>query len=272
MTPENSFQDPALEQALSEIRGEAVDPAVVEAAANRVWARLTEAAGQLSAEPIRGCAGFQALLADYRAGRLPQGRAMLVEDHLHACVACRHVYEGKVVTMPAARPASRPARRSSYAVRWAAAAVVAIAAGAVAWTLVERSAAPGGRARVEAVSGVLYQVAADGTLHPLMAGQNLPEGVEIRTAKDSDALLRLADGSSVELRERSSLFTTASANDLTVRLGRGSVMVEAAKRRKGHLFVDTGDCRVAVTGNSSSASVPAYGRASGRAPPLHEDV
>ncbi len=259
MTPENSFQDPALEQALSEIRGEAVDPAVVEAAANRVWARLTEAAGQLSAEPIRGCAGFQALLADYRAGRLPQGRAMLVEDHLHACVACRHVYEGKVVTMPAARPASRPARRSSYAVRWAAAAVVAIAAGAVAWTLVERSAAPGGRARVEAVSGVLYQVAADGTLHPLMAGQNLPEGVEIRTAKDSDALLRLADGSSVELRERSSLFTTASANDLTVRLGRGSVMVEAAKRRKGHLFVDTGDCRVAVTGTIFGVSAGVKG-------------
>jgi hypothetical protein len=105
MTPENRFQDPALEQALSEIRDEAVDPAVVEAAGNRVWARLAEAAGQLSAEPIRGCAGFQALLADYRAGRLPQGRAMLVEDHLHSCVACRHIYEGKVVTMPAARPA-----------------------------------------------------------------------------------------------------------------------------------------------------------------------
>ena len=33
MTPENSFQDPALEQALSEIRDEAIDPAVVEAAA-----------------------------------------------------------------------------------------------------------------------------------------------------------------------------------------------------------------------------------------------
>jgi hypothetical protein len=258
MIPENSFQDPALEQALSEIRDEVVDPAVVEAAGNRVWARLTETAGQLSGEPIRGCAGFQALLADYRAGRLPQARAMLVEDHLHACVACRHIYEGRVVTMPAARPAARPAGRS-YAVRWAAAAVVLIAAGAVVWTLMERSGAPGGRARVEAVSGVLYQVAADGTLHPLAPGQNLPEGVEIRTAKDSDALLRLADGSSVELRERSSLFTTASANDLTIRLGRGSVMVEAAKRRKGHLFVDTGDCRVAVTGTIFGVSAGVKG-------------
>ena len=258
MTPENSFQDPALEQALSEIRDEAVDPAVVEAAADRVWARLTEAAGQLSGEPIRGCAGFQALLADYRAGRLAPGRAMLVEDHLHSCVACRHIYEGKVVTMPAPRPARR-AGRSFYAVRWAAAAVVILAAAGAVWTVIEHSGASGGRARVEAVSGVLYQVAADGTLHPLAAGQNLPEGVEIRTAKDSDALLRLADGSSVELRERSSLFTTASANDLTIRLGRGSVMVEAAKRRKGHLFVDTGDCRVAVTGTIFGVSAGVKG-------------
>ncbi|MGB9457813.1 MAG: FecR domain-containing protein [Bryobacteraceae bacterium] len=258
MTPENGFQDPALEQALLEIRNEAVDPAVVEAAGNRVWARLAEAAGQLSGEPIRGCAGFQALLADYRAGRLPQARAMLVEDHLHACVACRHIYEGKVVTMPAARPA-RPALWGSYAIRWAAAAVVVIAAGAVVWNVLERSGAPGGQARVMSVSGALYQVAADGVLHPVAAGQNLPEGVEIRTAKDSDALLRLGDGSSAELRERSSLITTASANNLTIRLGRGSVMVEAAKRRKGHLFVDTGDCRVAVTGTIFGVSAGVKG-------------
>jgi hypothetical protein len=248
MTPDNSFQDPALEKALSEIRDEAPDPAVVEAAANRVWTRLVEAAGQPVAVPIRGCAGFQALFADYRAGRLPQARAMLVEDHLHACVACRHVYEGKVVTMPAPRPAARIPGRSYYGMRWAAAAAAVIVAGAIVWTLVEHWRAPAGGASVAEVTGTLYQVAADGTLRPLLAGQALPGGVEIRTAKDSDAVVRLADGSQVELRERSSLTTTASANDLTVRLGRGSVMVEAAKRSKGHLFVDTGDCRVAVTG------------------------
>jgi hypothetical protein len=49
------------------------------------------------------------------------------------------------------------------------------------------------------------------------------------------------------------------ANDLTIRLGRGSVMVEAAKRRKGHLFVDTGDCRVAVTGTLFGVSAGVKG-------------
>ena len=259
MMPENSFQDPSLERALLEIREEPVDPAVVEAAAARVWARLAEAAAQQGAEPIRGCADFQALLADYRLGHLPQERAMLVEDHLHACVACRHIYEGKVVTMPAARPVSSAGGRGSYAARWAAAAVVVMAAGAGVWTVVERSGALAGRARVESVNGALFQVAADGGLRTLAAGEDLPEGAEIRTAKDSGALLRLRDGSSVELRERSSLVTTASANSLTVRLGRGSVMVEAAKRTKGHLFVDTGDCRVAVTGTIFGVSAGVKG-------------
>ncbi|MGO9231075.1 MAG: FecR domain-containing protein [Bryobacteraceae bacterium] len=258
MNPENSFENPALERALLEIRDEEADPEVVEAAANRVWARLAEAANQWTGEPIRGCAGFQTLFADYRAGRLPQARAMLVEDHLHACVACRHIYEGKVATMPPARPAARRAGRISYPVRWAAAAAVVIAAGTGVWTLLERPGAAG-PVRVEAVTGALYQVAADGTLHSLALGQTLPEGVEIRTAKDSDAVLRLADGSSVELRERSSLSTAASANDLTIRLGRGSVMVEAAKRHKGHLFVDTGDCRVAVTGTIFGVSAGVKG-------------
>jgi hypothetical protein len=259
MNPENSFENLALEQALSEIRDEVVDAAVVEAAANRVWARLKETAAEPTAEPIRGCAGFQALLADYRAGRLPQGRAMLVEDHLHACVACRHLYDGKVVTMTPARFAARPAGRHSYSVRWVAAAVVLIAAGIGTWTVVERSGAYGGRVRVETITGALYRVAGDGTLRAVATGQSVAASVEIRTAKDSDAVMRLADGSSVELRERSSFSASASADDLTIRLGRGSVMVEAAKRRKGHLYVDTGDCRVAVTGTIFGVSAGVKG-------------
>ncbi len=38
MTPDNQFTIPDLEQAVSEIRNDSVDPAVVEAAAGRVWA------------------------------------------------------------------------------------------------------------------------------------------------------------------------------------------------------------------------------------------
>jgi hypothetical protein len=238
MTPEFNPMPPELEQAVAEIRDEAPDSAVVEAAAARVWARLSP-----SAAAIRSCADFQALIPEYRAGRLTEARAMLLQDHLHQCVACRHVYEGRVVAMPA--PPS--ARRPNYAARWALAASVLIVAGTTIWWAVNQYGERTGRAIVQSVDGTLYAVTADG-IHPLLKGQDLPSDVELRTAKDSDAVLQLADGSQVEMRERSSLIAGASALDLTIRLGRGSVMVQAKHRTKGHLYVDTGDCRVAVTG------------------------
>ena len=68
--------DPALERAVSEIRDDAPDTAVIEAAAARVWARLlSETAGEPGANHhIRGCEDFQALIPEYRAGQLSEAR------------------------------------------------------------------------------------------------------------------------------------------------------------------------------------------------------
>jgi len=250
MTPaEFNPIDPALERAVSEIRDEAIDPAVIEAAAARVWTRLVQAAEPKPAEHIRGCADFQSLMPELRAGRLPAARATLLRDHLHECVACRKVYEGKVVALPVAQPA----RRASYTVRWAAAAAIVAATGLSIWIAVDQFGTHTGRAIVQTVNGTLYEVTASG-IRPLTVGQDLPDGVELRTAKDSDAMLQLRDGSVVELRERSDVSTSQTASDLTIRLVRGSVIVQAAKRRTGHLYVATADCRVAVTGTVFSVS------------------
>src|ERR1035441_4818004 len=96
--PPSQEMDPALEQAMIEIRDDAVDAAVVEAAAARVWASL---AAQCHA-PLHSCADFQALIPEFKAGHLPAARALLVKDHLHECVACRRVYEGRVADVFAA--------------------------------------------------------------------------------------------------------------------------------------------------------------------------
>jgi hypothetical protein len=233
-----------LEQAVAEIRDQAPDSAVMEATAARVWARLSQAAAAHDTHAaIRNCADFQALLPELRAGRLSEARTVLVRDHLHQCVACRHIYEGKVVAMPA----QPMVRRTNYTVQWALAATVLIVAGSTVWWAVNRNGEGTGHAIVQSVDGTLYKVTADG-IHPLLKGQDLPSDVELRTAKDSDAVLQLADGSQVEMRERSSLSTTGGALDLTIQLGRGSVIVRAKHRTQGHLYVDTGDCRIAVTG------------------------
>src|ERR1039457_1105189 len=177
MTPEFNPIDPALELAVMEIRDENIDPAAIEAAAGRVWAKIAPAGH------IRDCADFQSLIPDYRAGRLAEGRALLLKDHLNQCVACRHVFEGKVVPMIVPRVAPRPALRSMPSMRWAAAAVV-LAAGVSVWLLVNQSGGHSGRAIVQTVNGTLFVVSANG-IQPLINGQDLPGGVELRTDRKS---------------------------------------------------------------------------------------
>jgi len=254
--------DAVLETAVLEIREEFVDPAVVEAVAARVWARIAEAAecagpaaGPELAPHIRSCADFQALIPEYRAGRLTDARALLLKDHLHECVACRKVYEGKVTPIRAG--AAAPLRRF-HAARWAAAAVVVAAAGVSVWIAVDQFGTRSGRAYVQTVNGALFEISGAG-IRPLAAGQDLPGGVEIRTAKDSGATVQLWDGSTVEVRERSALSSSQSGKDVTVHLDRGSIIVQAAKRRSGHLYVATADCRVAVTGTVFSVNAGVKG-------------
>jgi hypothetical protein len=173
-------------------------------------------------------------------------------------VACRHVFEGNVVAFPAPGPGGTPARRTVHTVRWAVAAVVVAAAGLSIWVAVDQFGGRTGRAIVQTVNGTLYEITPAG-IRQLAAGQDLPDNVEIRTAKDSDAMLELRDGSVVELRERSGYSASQAGKDLTIHLDRGSIIVEAAHRRSGHLFVATADCRVAVTGTVFSVSAGVNG-------------
>jgi ferric-dicitrate binding protein FerR (iron transport regulator) len=253
MNQEMQFSDAELEQAMAGIRNEQVDDAVVEAAASRVWVKLAAARDGAF---IGNCSEFQSLIPDFKAGRLDESKVLLLRDHLHECVACRRVYEGR----PAASFApvtAMPQRAPRTAFRWAVAAAVVASAGATIWLTMDHTGTSG-RAVVQAVNGTLFEVTAQG-ITPLLAGQDLPDGVEVRSAKDSGAVLKLRDGSVVEMRERSGFSTEQSAGDLTIRLLRGSVIVQAAKRNAGHLYVSTADCRVAVTGTIFGVSAGAKG-------------
>src|ERR1700690_168820 len=80
---------------LSEIQNEQVDDQVVAQAGDRVWKSIAGAAStiDLSAHTLRSCEDFQALIPGYLGKQLASPRALLFEDHVHACVACRHSLE-----------------------------------------------------------------------------------------------------------------------------------------------------------------------------------
>jgi len=245
MTPQDPNLDPLLEQAIAEIRGEDIDPAIIEAAAGRVQARLAEH------HTLHTCADFQALMPDYRAGNLSPARALLLKDHTHECVACYKALKAKPLA-PSPQPlAPRAAWSTIPAFRWALAATLVAAAGLAFWTL--RPAYSGPEAVVESADGLIYRVSDTGTV-PIVRGAAVAAGVDIRTARDSHAILRLRDGSHVEMHERSGFSVSERGNDTTIGLDRGAIIVQAAKRHKGHLYVATRDCRVAVTGTVFSVN------------------
>src|SRR6188474_3500802 len=87
-------EDQILDKVTAEIRNEKVDPRAVSAASDRVWARVSAAAGatefQLpTVDRIEGCADFQSLIPAYLAGKLSEARSLLLVDHTHECIPCR---------------------------------------------------------------------------------------------------------------------------------------------------------------------------------------
>lgn len=252
MNQEEKRSDKILDEAIEGIRNETTDPEVVESAAKRVWARISEEVEPEAVGVIRSCADFQALLPAYRAGELSEARALLVKDHTHECMACRKVLMGQraVAGVKRVRP-----EVTSWPFRWAVAAALALTVGLSSWYLFNQfGPAPGGpAATVASLDGDLYRVFSDGATS-IEQGGEVAAGEQIRAAKDSGAVIRLRDGSLVEVRERSDFSILETRRDVTIRLAHGSVIVEAAKRSSGHLYVSTRDCRVAVTGTVFSVT------------------
>jgi hypothetical protein len=103
------------------------------------------------------------------------------------------------------------------------------------------------QAVVQAVHGALYQVSDRGSV-ALPSGSAITEDEEIRTAKASSAVLRLVDGSAVEMNQRTGLWLSKGWRDTTLHLQHGNIIVRAAKQLHGRLRVATQDCLVSVKG------------------------
>src|SRR5688572_28261925 len=68
----------------------------------------------------------------------------------------------------------------------------------------------------------------------------------MRASTAGGAMLRLVDGSSVEMRAASELSLERAGDGLDIRLRGGDIIVNASARRDGHLYVHTSDMTVTV--------------------------
>ncbi len=252
-----------IDRLIREIREREPQPAEIEQAAARVKARLFPDAGGASPEAtgtIRSCADFSRLMPAFLAGSLDAGRRLLLEVHTRECVACRKALES-------ARSGARqiiefsPHKAAAHRYAgWAIAASALLVAGTGAWWGFEQYPALGGgpRATVDSVEGALYKVGG-ASLTPLAPGAELDENDAVRTAKNSSAIVRLNDGSRIELNQRAEISVTRTWSGSTIHLGLGSIIVQAAKQRKGTLQVATADCRVSVKGTVFSVDAGTKG-------------
>jgi ferric-dicitrate binding protein FerR (iron transport regulator) len=240
-------------------------PASATATAAAPQATASAAAAHGPSESIRGCRDFHSLIPAYLAGELSPARALLLEDHTRECLTCRRAVKearsGHSEPAPAAARGSAAVR--SIASRWrsplggltmALAATLALAVGLGVFALVVELATGGAdMASVEAVQGDLYRIDGAGVV-PVAAGAAVGEGDDIRTAKGSSAVLRLADGSRIEMNERAGLALDAGWRGNIIELDRGQVIVQAAPQRPRRLYVATGDALVSVTGTIFSVN------------------
>ncbi len=257
-------KDTILDKVTAEIRNERIDLTAVSAAADRVWARVSVAAvgeSQLQTaevERIEGCSDFQSLIPAYLNGKLSEARSLLLVDHTHECIPCRKAM--KEARTHRLGPAKVPVKTKRYTLqpvvlRWGIAAVLVIGFGLLALPFIQRFSPFGTQfdATVQAAEGQVFQIADTRTM-PVSTGAKLQKGEHVRTAKDAHAFVRLGDGSVIEMKERSEFYLTKNGQGTTVHLDRGSIVVEAAKQGSGHLFVDTGDSLVSVTGTIFSVN------------------
>ncbi len=255
-------QDVQLDRAISELRSEQPDAKTLSASAERVWQLLQTSEGQEAAtnglQPIRGCADIRSLLPAFHRHELPPARVLIVEDHLRECVSCRSYASGRPVNGAMSvgwrmEPASRGFQWSFVRLSMATASVVLLVALVWAGGNWYFAGPPGSRARIGSVEGQAYLIGPAGE-RALKAGDEVAAGEFIRTGANSRAKVRLFEGSQVEMNQRAELAVTATRRDTTIHLDQGSIIVQAARRRTGHLYVSAPDCTVAVTGTVFSVN------------------
>ena len=245
-----------LERAITEMRADEPSPEILQSASERVWSKIQQNDIPGIGDSIRGCSDVKTLLIQYQAGALADPKSRLVEAHLHECVDCRRFADAGNRSATAVAPWTQELPRMDFQrYRWVGTAATVILLLFSAYLLREKFfAVPAGmRASIVSLEGGLYRVGV-GSEQPLKTGDEIGEDEKVRTGTGAHAMLRLRDGSQVEMNERAQLGVSIRNSDTTINLDRGKVIIQAAKRKTGHLYVDANDVKVSVTGTVFSVN------------------
>jgi uncharacterized protein (TIGR03435 family) len=115
------------------------------------------------------------------------------------------------------------------------------------------------QAKAASVEGAGLHRVVDANTQALKASESIRMGEVIRSNGGSGGSLVLADGSRIEMRTTSELVLERAADGVRIRLHNGSIIVNAAPQRKGHLYVQTRDLTVSVIGTVFLVNAEAEG-------------
>lgn len=251
---ENQKNQINLDDAIGAMKSTEPTAEQVKNSTSRIFDAIRTEPASIIPDRIRTEADFNALLQPYLRNELTEAQRLLVEDRVASNPAYRRQLEdlrGNVRVMPAGR---REKSRTSTVLPWAIAAGLLITTGYAMMDTLDRFMAPAGpRAEIAKVDGEMFKVSAAG-LEPIKPGAPLGEGEAIRTAKGSSAVVRLPDGSLIEMNERAELSISAAYSGSTIRLDRGNIVVQAAKQKRGKLRVATRESTVSVKGTIFSVA------------------
>jgi hypothetical protein len=154
------------------------------------------------------------------------------------------IREGAHFTPP---PDAEPVKFRSLRLPMLAVAATVVLLAVVSPVLVRSIVLRAGGVRAVVIEGALSRVAGE-KANPLQTGQQIGPGELIRSIGDKGAVIALADGSRVEMRSESELLLERAEDGVRIRLNKGGVIVNAARQRRGHLYVQTNDVTVSVVG------------------------
>jgi hypothetical protein len=157
------------------------------------------------------------------------------------------IEDARILSFPVAVAAQpQPVRTNVWGA--VAAGIVVMLAGGLLPSLVQRTV--GIETVARPVSGEIELIGAS-TAFPSYS--KIEAGKVVRAGNEGGAIV-LLDGSQIDMSPEAELSIDREADGLRVRLASGTVLVTAAKQREGHLYVETKDCVVSVTGTVFAVS------------------